>query len=117
MCKASPASYSSPSAAYPIPASCSQTLWLHSELLANTSSLDIHPGISVYRNTLCKGIIYMNHTLTSSGLNWASAYTNPIEIPVVRIVGKLSKIWANVVTPFSVGGGFRSSNGALGTKA
>ena len=44
---ASPASYSSPSAAYPIPASCSQTLQLHPELLANTSSLDIHPGISV----------------------------------------------------------------------
>ena len=48
MCKASPAFHSSPSAAYPIPASCLQTLQLHPELLADTSNLDIHPGRSVH---------------------------------------------------------------------
>ena len=111
---ASPASHSSPSAAYPIPTSCSQTLQLHPELLANTSSLDIHPGRSV-----CKHLVYRinsYHTLTSSGLNWASVNTSPAERPLVNRVGKLSRMWANVVTPFSTGGGFRSANGAFGTK-
>ena len=64
-------------------------------------------------------MLYMGiyvYTLTSSGLNWASENTSPAERPAVCIVGRHSKICANVVTPFLVGGGCRSANGAFGTK-
>ena len=53
--------------------------------------------------------------LTSSGLNWANENTSPTDRPAVCIVGRHSKICANVVTPFSVGGGCHSANGAFGT--
>ena len=52
--------------------------------------------------------------LTSSGLNWTSVNTNPLERPAMNTLGRLSKMVENVLTPFLVGGGFLSVNGAFG---
>ena len=85
--------------------------FLHTPVVWISTQVDLHTNtLCIYRNNK------YNHTLTSSGLYWVSACTNPIRMPLVCMVGRLSKIWAYVVTPFSVGGGFRSANGAFGTK-
>ena len=114
---ASPVFHSSSSAAHPTPSSHSQSFQLQLELLVGSSSLDTHPSRSAnIKHHYIHRLNGYNHTLTSSGLNWAKANTSPMPRPAVNMLGKDSKMSVNVVTPFSVGGGCLSENGAFGAK-
>ena len=108
--------HSSSSAAHLVLSSCSQSVLLQIDILPGTNSLDIHQE----RSENSKHHLYkdncFNHTLTSSGLYWVRANATPILMLLVTILGKVSKMSANVVTPFLVGGGRRSDIGAFGIK-
>ena len=118
MCMASPVFCSSSSAAHPFSTSLSQNFHLQSELLAGSSSLDIHRGRSGILNTICKcrwnsyNHIATNLLRTELGQGKYHPNNNASGTYIGQGLQDVSKCSHT----FLVGGGCRNENGAFGVK-